>query len=216
MNFAQLSPEDQVLVTKQVREELQGDYAKRFEAEMTKQKEANTVAIQTALEEMRKRMTPPTATEIEDTLNQEYATFKVQIMDGADVINFTLVELPIRIEKKFYKMIIDKVQPRLKELANFEGDKIFEGDIETKASQLIQLLDPTMELLCDLTALILDPFERQKEKITGEWVATTIPSWRIWNIVMAQININRVRDFFSTVFQGSSNGQMILKAVSLQ
>jgi hypothetical protein len=215
VEFKDLAAADQDQIVKTIRQELEGEFIKRFEEQMTRQKEANSKAIQDALDEIKKKATPLTPAEIETALNQEYVQFKMTLPVNGESRSFDLVELPIKVEKKFYKLIIEKLQPRLKELADLEGDNLLSGTIEDKAKTIIALLDPSMELLCEVTAMVLDPFGKD-QSITADWVSETLPAWRIWNIVMAQININRVRDFFSVAFQSSNSAMMISKANSQQ
>lgn len=206
-------------IRKEVRQELEGDFIKKYEQAASALRESNRLAIDAALEDLRKNATPPTPSEIETTLNQEYVTFRVSIpiraseTKSAYVREFELVELPIAVEKKFYKIVGDKIKPRLKDLTAFDGSGFFDGDLNEKFGQFQSLFDPSLDLLCDVAALVLNPYDEDKE-ITSDWVSKHLASWRIWNLVMAQININRVRDFFSVVFRDSSAGRMITKVGS--
>src|SRR6185369_16219744 len=102
-----------------VREEIRAEFDKEYEARLQEERkrleEDNKKTIEEALAQWRKEQTPPTQEELSQLLNQEYAEFKVVLPWGSETKEFTISELPIAAEKKFYKLIKDKLIPRIKD-----------------------------------------------------------------------------------------------------
>lgn len=219
----QLSFAEQQELRKIIREQLEGEYIKKFEAERTQLREQNTIAIQEALAKLQRDNKPPTTEEIEQLLDQEYVTITLKLRIDDKTRQFVLGELPMGIERKFLKILTDKLKPKIAMLGQLVGATLLEGTVEDKLKAVYELVDPSAEILCELVALVLNPYGREPyfteghsgtRTVDAEWVGTYLPLWRCWNILMAQASINRVRDFFSAVFQDSNVGMMITKANS--
>ncbi len=202
---------DQAAIEQKVREELQKEFDERFAKEIEDARKgleaANTKLIQETLEKYRKKLEPPDEKEIEKLLTQEYITFKVSIpgVAGAAPREFTLYELPMEVERKLFAKVKEQLVPKLEDLAGFMGDGALEGgDLLKKIKVGIETMDPTMGLLADACATCLDPYGKDSE-INGAWVQKHMSSYRIWNVVIAQIQVNRLRDFFSQAFRDSTD-----------
>lgn len=204
--------EQQVALRDSVRKEMDAEFITKFEKEVAELRTRNEVAIKAAIEDMQKRMKPPTPTEIQMALGQEYVSIDVKLPCSGVAREFTLCELPMGVERKFYRMLTEKLQPRIKQVAELISNKLV---TEQTLGAVFEMLDPTLDLVGDLVALALNPFGEHKD-VDGAWVTANLPLWRCWNVIMAQININRVRDFFSKAFLDSSEGMMITKADSQQ
>jgi uncharacterized membrane protein YheB (UPF0754 family) len=177
----------------------------RFEATLAREMNAyrvelasaNTKMIQEELERIRKDYGPPKPEEIQKLLDQEYLTFVVKLPWPGQTTKreFTIQELPQSIEKQFYKQIKDQILPRAKEFAAISFN-LLEGKLEDKISSALEAFDPSFDILADGVVLVLNPRGEEKD-ITRDWVQNNISSGRMWNILEAQIMVNRMRDFFS-------------------
>lgn len=181
---------------------LEAEYAEKLAKKSHELDEENNRIIGRAIEEWNanqknKQLTPE---QLEKLLSQEYVTFPVKVMctdDSGEMKErtFTLVELPQAVEKKFYKMFKDKVKPHIARLAELvrevEGGKM-DGKIET----ILELFDPAFDMLAAATAIVLNPYGKQKD-VDEKWCAENLSSIRMWNIISAQEQINKLRSFFS-------------------
>lgn len=189
---------------KMVRDELE----KEFQAELDKVQadltEANKVAIETALADYKKELKPPTDAELRKILSQEYLTFEVKVGRGDKEKTFTIQELPLSKEKKILKIIKDKVIPKVKDL-NLLGTE--NQPLEQQAQTLFEVIDPAMDLLIEATVIVLNPYDEDPE-VTTQWIEDNLSSVRIWNILTTQLEVNRMRDFFSGLSRTSRRGMM--------
>lgn len=191
-----------------VRKELEPEYSAKLAKDIADYRAQLTVenerAINQALDEFKKSMAPPTTEEIQKLLDQEYATFKIKLFYNDAEKEFVIKELPQKFEKQFYRSLKEKLIP----LASSLGSLMFQlteaaqdNDGVKKITALLESFEPTFDLLAEACAISLDPGTRLG--IDAAWVQDNLSSWRIWNIVLAQVNVNRLRDFFYQLFQGS-------------
>ena len=178
-------------------DKLEAELAKSMNAYRIELATANAKMIQEELERIRKDFGPPKLEDIQKLLDQEYLTFTVLVpWPGEEKKReFTIQELPQSVEKKFYKQIKSQLLPRAKELAALSFE-VLEGKVEDKISAILEAFDPSFDILAAGVVLILNPRGETKE-ITQEWVQDNISSSRMWNILEAQMQVNRMRDFFS-------------------
>jgi hypothetical protein len=195
---------------KKIRAELEityhAAYVKKSEELETTLREENRKAMQQVVDDWRNSQKPPNPEEITLLLNQEYAEFKVKLPDpgsGSLMKEFTIVELPQTIEKKFYKRLKDHLLPRLGELSALIV-RLADEPTDKKILTIIELFEPSFDLLAETVTIILNPYENNG--VTTQWVQDKISSYRQWNIVLAQERANRIRDFFSHVSRGSISG----------
>lgn len=178
----------------QIREELRAEYSKQLAEEVTKINAENKKMMEEAIEEWQGKQKPPTNEELEKLLSQEYITFPVKVRAKGIEKEFTISELPQSIERKFFKKFKERLTPKINELAELTV-KIAEGEVERKITSILEMFEPALDILSDATLLVLNPFGKDEE-VTLEWVQENIPSFRQWNIVLAQERVNRLRDFF--------------------
>jgi len=204
-------------IRKDVIAELEGRAAKEL-ADLKKQlEEQNQLAIDQAIAEFRAEQKPPSQEEIATLLSQDYLSFKVEIPwetggdDGKQGIRtFTITELPQRMEKKFYAKFKEELIPRAGDVAKLTYD-LLSGDTGDKITALLNAFEPSFDLMAEACVMILNP--RGKETtITKDWIQDNLSSYRQWNIIYAQIQVNRLRDFFSQLSRGSKGMGMTLPA----
>ena len=195
-----------------LRKDLQKEYDSRLENEVLKishrMQEENKKVIAEALENYRKQMVPPTENDIQKLLDQEYVEFKVKLRvpskGGEERYvdkTFTIKELPQKLEKKILKRAKDVMVPFSQDIAALSF-KVLEGDASEKLVQLMNTFEPFLDLMCDICAIVLNPYD-EEEDIDTEWVKENVSSTRIFKILNAQFEVNKMRDFFSLLFQGS-------------
>lgn len=162
---------------------------------------------------------PPSEIELQQLLDKQYLTFKVKVdyvdADGKEESElFTIRELPQSVEKKFYRQfktqIIDKAQ-MLEALTQAGMDQPFED----KAKAFLELFDESFDMLADAVVWCLNPFNKNS-KVDRAWVQNNIGSDRQWGIVQAQIEVNRLRDFFSKVSQSGQRTMTTMRAPNFQ
>jgi hypothetical protein len=190
--------------------EVRAEYDAKFVRDITSYQQRlkleNDAALKEVIDEFKKSQTPPTQEEIGKLLSQEYLTFDVEIPWESETLTekirkFTIRELPQSVEKKFYKLFKDQIVPRASEIGALSFE-MTEGDVGKKIVSLLEIFDPGFDLMADACVMILNP--RGKETaINREWVQDNLGSYRQWNIINAQIQINRLRDFFSQISRSS-------------
>lgn len=198
--------EQQVDTETRIRTKLQEEYSTRLEkeiqrisAEMTKE---NKKIVEEAIARFRKEMTPPSEQDIQKLLTQEYVEFKVDVkVKGGEAKHFVLVELPIAVEKKIYKKVKDILVPFAADLSSLSL-QLLEGDAAKKIVQLMNTFEPMLDLMIAICTICLNPFEEDDE-VTEEWVRKNLSATRIVKIVSAQMEANKMRDFFSLLFHNT-------------
>jgi len=197
-------------IRKDVIAELEGRAAKEL-ADLKKQlEEQNQLAIDQAIAEFRAEQKPPSQEEISTLLSQDYLEFKVTIPWEKETRIFTITELPQRMEKKFYAKFKEELIPRAGDVAALTYD-LLSGDTGNKITALLNAFEPSFDLMAEACVMILNP-RNKEEAITKEWVQDNLSSYRQWNIIYAQIQVNRLRDFFSQLSRGSKGMGMTLPA----
>lgn len=167
----------------------------------------NEDTIKLGLEEYYKKaqeqQKPPSDEDIEKLLNQEYKEFNIRVdyVDGEDTRSeqFVIRELPQASEKRFFKHFREKIMVNAQALESLVQETI-DQPFEAKAKAFMDLFYESFDILAEAVVIILNPFNK-KTFVTREWVQNNIGSDRQWNIVEAQIGVNRLKDFFSRVSQ---------------
>lgn len=178
-----------------------------------------TEGIGKLFDQWKEEQKPPTDDQIQLLLNQEYASFNLQVeFNGEDdtlqTTTFVIRELPQSAEKKFYKQFKDKVLTKagsLEALTQATMDRPF----EEKAKAFLDLFDESFDMLADAVVICLNPFGKDK-KVTRDWVQNNISSHRQWQLVEAQIRVNRLKDFFSKLSQSGQSTQTMLGGLNFQ
>ena len=206
-----------------MRKEYEGLFEIWKEKELVKLAADQEVMIREGLEKLvtkaQEDQKPPTDVELQQVLDKEYLTFTVPVdyydseSDKHKNETFTIRELPQSIEKQFYRQLKDKIIGKAQMLEAFTQagmDKPF----EEKAKAFLELFDESFDMLADAVLLCLDPFGRKK--LTKEWIQDNIGSDRQWRIVETQIEVNRLRDFFSKVSQSGQRTMTTMRAPNFQ
>jgi hypothetical protein len=192
-----------------IRSELQTEYQNRLEAQVKeitqKMSEENQKVVSEAIERFRKEMTPPSQQDIKMLVEQEYVEveFEVQVgrKAGAKKRKFVIRELPQSVERKMFKKVKEKLVPLSTELAGLSLN-LMDGDMAKKLVQVMNTFDPMLEVMTSVCTLCLNPFG-EEEDVDEQWVSENLSSTRIVKVVTAQAQCNKLRDFFSLLFQGT-------------
>ena len=173
-----------------------------------KQEQQLRQVLEEKLQEIEKSRKPPTKEEIQTLLDQEYLTFQLTLVISGKKKEFTITELPQEAEKKFYKQFKTQLMDKASDLVALTQATMDQG-MEAKMKAFLDSIDYSMDVLAEACALVLNPRD-EDEEITNKWCQKNISSTRMWNIVKAQIEVNRLRDFFSQLSQsGMQMRQMI-------
>jgi hypothetical protein len=206
-----LTEEEQV--EKKVREDLEEEYNSRLEVQLKeitqKLTENNQKVVTEAIEKFRKEMAPPSEEDVQKLLSQEYSEYKVEVRIRAgkgeaqtnQTRTFTIQELPQKVEKKIYRKIKEVLVPVAQDLAALSMD-LLKGDAATKIVHLMNTFEPVLDVMVGIATICLNPYG-EEEGVTEDWVATNLSATRIVKIVTAQVECNKMRDFFSLLFRGS-------------
>jgi gas vesicle protein len=209
-----MAEESKPLDEKQLREEITRDlsislrieYESRFdmwkERELAELRDKQTEQIEELVkkyyDKIQEEMKPLTQEQINTLLNQEYATFPVKITTrDKKVKEFTLVELPAAAEQKFYDQFRKRILERIKEAAAID-QATMDLPADKRIQSFLDSFTDAFDILADATAICLN-WEGADEEVNPEWCKKHIASSRMWNIIQAQIHVNRLRDFFSQV-----------------
>lgn len=173
----------------------------KFKTELSAQ---NKEAMEQTVAAFRKKMEPPSKEELQKLLDQEYIEFHIKIpfkgkQKGAKTIHreFVIRELPQAVEKKFYSRVKDKLTPLAEEVANITLNLV-DGDAARKIITILNTFEPLLDVLSYGAMLALNPYG-DEEDIDEDWVRDNLSSTRIMQIITAQGEANRMRDFFSLV-----------------
>lgn len=211
-NVTVISEDDRVEIEKRIRVELEAEYNTRLDSAVNKisqqMQQENKRVVEEALERYRKEMAPPSTEDVQKLLSQEYVEFKmeVHIPQSADspahIKEFVIQELPQKIERKIFKRVKDILLPFSEDLGAL-SIHLLEGDVSSKIIKIMNTFEPAFETMVAVSCICLNPYEEDKE-VTEEWVRDHLSSTRILRVVMAQFEVNHMRDFFSLLFQGST------------
>jgi hypothetical protein len=198
--------EQEVDIEVRLRTKLQEEYDSRLTAEIQKisgeMQVANKKLVEEAIERFRKEMAPPSDEDVQKLLSQEYAEFTVEVKPRTgEKKTFTIVELPIEVEKKILKKIRTILIPFATELSALSMN-LLEGDAAKKIVQLMNTFEPMLDVMIGVCTICLNPYE-EEEDITEDWVRTNVGATRMVKIVSAQMEANKMRDFFSLLFRNA-------------
>ena len=106
-----------------------------------------------------------------------------------------------RREKKIYKKVKTILVPFASDLSALSM-QLLEGDAAKKIVQLMNTFEPMLDLMIAICTICLNPFG-EDEEVTEDWVKVNISATRIVKIVSAQMEANKMRDFFSLLFRNT-------------
>lgn len=155
-------------------------------------------------EEERKKRKPLTPDELQKLLSKEYTKFSLEIEDSqGKIIPFTLRELPQSIEREFYKIAKETLSLLTTEYSGLDL-KTADGDVLEKMLGLMNMFDPVQDVFVKCVVLCLNP-KKKIDYLTEDWVKDNLTNYRMITILLAQAEVNKMRDFFSILFQGFQN-----------
>ena len=168
------------------------------EVQMIKKRleDQNRETIEKAVEEFKKQQAPPTPDEVQKILDAEYLTFplKIRWSGKVEIEEIELRELPAAVERKIVRLIKEKARPVIEKIAPALLE-VMQGTGIDKLTAVFELIDPASDIVLEIVTLILS--ETTGRKITKETVEKSLSFNRQVGIITAQMECNRLRDFFS-------------------
>jgi hypothetical protein len=187
-----------------VRAELEVEFIKKQKEYEDTLYAQNQATVKQAMEDWKKDQKPLDDKEIQTLLNQEYETYTLNIPTKKGTKSVTLIELPQSVEKKILKVMQKKLVPMLKGFIAAEFKLDMESSTIDKFQSLIEAFPELLTVITELVIIILDPWGEDNE-IDEEWVSRHLSSNRLLAIIIAQIDLNKYRDFFLNGFRLSKN-----------
>jgi hypothetical protein len=166
-------------------DDLEARYQARLEREVTRVREESRRAV----EEFKRTFPPPTDEQIERLLYPELSEFSVELGGR----RFALRELPALVEKKFIRLVEQRLPTLAKEILSF--DERLGDDPGQAFTRLLARAGAALDLVAEACVLVLDP--ASEAGLTREFVqqhAST--AWQL-RILKAQLLLNGGRDFLS-------------------
>jgi hypothetical protein len=171
--------------------ELDARYAARLDAEVARLREQSRNAV----EEFKRSFPPPSDEQIERLLYPELSEFTVKL--GGQ--QFVLRELPALYEKKFLRLVEQKLPALVAELLSFDeslGEPA--GNAAGTFARLLAHAGTALELISDACVVVLDP--AGDAGLTRAFVQQHASTARQLRILKAQLTLNGGRDFLSRLF----------------
>lgn len=171
--------------------DLDARYAARLDAEISRLREQSRNAV----EEFKRGFPPPSDEQIERLLYPELSEFTVELGGR----QFALRELPALFEKKFLRLVEQKLPAIVAEILSFE--EILTEPAANSAASFARILSragAAFELISDACVIVLDP--AGAHGLTREFVQQHASTARQLRILKAQLMLNGGRDFLSRLF----------------
>jgi hypothetical protein len=196
---SQLRPD----LLKEIRSEYTSMYAIEFSQAKANLENMYAQKFDKEFAEFKKSITPLTPEELTKLVSQEYLEYEVPVRekksDKYEIRTFTLRELSQESEQRFLEVFKKKLVPIVREFQSADLAET-EADIADKIKLVLEVVEPGFNVLSELVLVCLDPFQ-EDTNLTVPWVKKNLSSSRMWNIVRAQFEVNRTRDFISSVSQ---------------
>ncbi len=171
--------------------EVESRYAARLDAEIAHLREQSRNAV----EEFKRSFPPPSDEQIERLLYSELHEFTVELGGR----RFSLRELPALFEKKFLRLVEQKLPAIVAEILSFDehlGDPA--GDAASTFAGILTQAGGALELISESCVLVLDP--SGDAGLTREFIQQHASTARQLRILKAQLMLNGARDFLSRLF----------------
>ncbi len=171
--------------------ELEARYASRLDAEIARLREQSRNSV----EEFKRSFPPPSDEQIERLLYPELSEFTVKLGER----QFPLRELPALYEKKFLRLVEQKLPAIVAEILSFE--EVLAEPAASSAASFARILGhagAALELISDACVIVLDPVG--DAGLTREFVQQHASTARQLRILQAQLALNGARDFLSRFF----------------
>jgi hypothetical protein len=171
--------------------EMDPRFAARIEAEIARLREQS----QKTIEEFKRSFPPPSDEQIERLLYPELSEIKVELGGR----NFILRELPALYEKKFLRLVEQKLPALVTEILSLDERMAEPADRAAGTfANIFTQAQSALELISDACALVLDP--AGAERLTRDFVQQNASTARQLRILKAQLMLNGARDFLSRLF----------------
>jgi hypothetical protein len=171
-------------------ETLEARYQQRLEQEVARLREQSRAAV----EEFKRSFPPPSDAQIERLLYPELAEYAVELGGRRCILR----ELPALIEKKFLRLVEQKLPALVAEILSFD-ERL--GDNATQAfAQVLARAATALDLVAEACVLVLDP--AGEAGLTREFVQQHASTARQLRILQAQLLLNGARDFLLRLFPG--------------
>jgi hypothetical protein len=168
--------------------ELEARYQARLEREVERLREQSRRAV----EDFKRSFPPPSDEQIERLLYPELSEFQVELGGR----RFTLRELPAVCEKRFLRLVEQKLPALVAEILKFE-DRL-DDDAQQGFARMLARATQALDLITEACALVLDP--AKEHGVTAEFVQQHASTARQLRILKAQLLLNGARDFLSQLF----------------
>lgn len=173
--------------------EMEARYRLRLEREVDRVREQ----ARREVEEFKRSFPPPSDEQIERLLYPELSEFHVELGGR----RFTLRELPALTEKKFLRLVEQKLPALVAEVLSLE--ERLSDDAEAGFVRLLTRATSALDLVAEVCVLVLDPAGAQG--LTAEFVQQNASTARQLRILQAQTLLNGARDFLSRLFPALGN-----------
>lgn len=179
----------------EIRKELENEYEEKYLAFAEQTKLDTQEMVKKSMEEWKAEQAPLSQDELATLLKQEYVEFEaiVKVKGEISIRSFTICELPQEVELKFVKVLQNKLIPLIQDIDSAEWS--LDNSTMEQFNGILQQLPSALDAAADLVAVCLDPWG--EDNIDSRWVKHNISISRITNIIFAQVEANRYRDFFS-------------------
>jgi hypothetical protein len=171
--------------------EFDARYAARLDAEIKRLNEQSRSTV----EEFKRSFPPPSDEQIERLLYPELAELTVEL--GGK--QFVLRELPALYEKKFLRLVEQRVPALVSEILSL--DESLGGPAGQASGTFARILThagSALELISDACIVVLDP--TGDAGLTREFIQQHASTARQMRILKAQLMLNGARDFLSRLF----------------
>jgi hypothetical protein len=157
--------------------------------------------LEDARDKLKASMTPPTHEQVQKILEQEYIEFHITLPFNGGTREFTLREMPMAVEKKFYARLKKEIVPISVQLSSLTTD-LLQGEAAKKIENAMNMIEPVLDVMAYACSVALDP-RGEDTGIDEDWVKSNLSSSRIMAILNAQATCNRMRDFLSILSRGT-------------
>lgn len=210
------------MLESRLRNDIRQEYETRFEVWKAKDlaalAEKQDALVQKAVAEYMQKLEeerkPLTKEQIQQLLDQEYNTFPIKLRVNGEMQEFTIGELPQKAEKRFYMKFKEQLTAKASVVAAL-AQQTMDRPLEEKIKAFLETFDGAFEILAEAVVIVLN-YDGSKKEITKDWVQENLNSNRMWNIVQAQMEVNKLRDFFSQVSLSGLKTQSLMTGLNAQ
>lgn len=179
----------------ELRAELEVEYAKREAVFQDELKKETQEMVKQSMENWAAEQKPLDEQELSKLLSQDYIEFTLELRIGRskEKRHFTISELPGEVEIKFVKSAQKYLVPFMEKMNSMEFR--LEASVASQVALMLEQLPEALKVAADLVSTCLDPWGEHPSE-DGNWVLKNISVKRIADIITAQSEANRYRDFF--------------------